>query len=780
MFITCQNCDTTFRLDERLLKPGGSKVRCSQCSNVFVAYPQQPETPPPAVEESDTIGGVPVSTTVDFPSEAPLDEAPAGIDAGELDGLFEEEVPEVDASSEAAAFLPEAEKLDDIDTGDLDLDFDMELEPDEPEATVAEGKGTEEILDEADLEMDFDLDDIEAVEVQPANLDDQLIEDGAPEDLDIDLDEVSLDLDELPLDEEPAPVSAEQDATIAVMADDDLDFSLEEIEPADNEQPALAEAVHGDESEDLDLQLDLDFDEQPSGLDASEEPEDIELSLDDSSADLAVPAEKGSDDEELNLTDLDELIVEEEGAGEEIDLSLEEPELALDSDDVSPDEALEGSADEGLEDLDFELDAEFEDKPVAKAAEKEAPPKADEDLDLSDIEQLLEGEISDAGKPAAGKAEAAADGAIEGDEFDLAEFEAAIDASEDAGAESDDTILDEELEFDIPLDGSGGNKAPVDADSDATVALDDLELDLEINDQNPVDESEELDLQLDLESEAPEGELALEEEDELDLSDLSSLVEEPDSTGRKEVVDAGDMELEFEIEETPQPKPAVAARPRTPKTSDAVTELAVDETITAAAMAAPEKPPVKPKPKAAKPKKGTSKSLVAVLIIILLGAGGYLGYDYVVKNNIQIPYLSDYLNPKAKDPAGTLNLSTMEITSKFIENENSGRLFIITGKVRNGYTGTRGQIMLRGKLFSKGKVLVKTETTYAGVTITDQELGTLTIQEIKGQLNAVPKPEDIGTLVRPGQTLPFLVVFADLPEDLDEFVIETVGSKPIQ
>lgn len=778
MFITCQNCDTTFRLDERLLKPGGSKVRCSQCSNVFVAYPQQLETPPPATEESDTIGGVPVSTAADFPSEASLEEAPAGIDMGELGSFFEEEAPETqeaaDEQSVAEAPLTEAEELDDIDTGDLDLDFDMELEPEEPEAIVAEGKGTEEILDEADLEMDFDLGDVEEVEVQPANLDEQLIEDSVKDELDIDFDEMSLDLDELPMDEEPVPGAAEQDATIAVMADDELDFSLDEIEPADSEQSAPMEAAHGEDAGDLDLQLDLDFDEQPGEIDTSEEPEDIELNLDD------MPAQQVSDDEELDLTDLDNLMAEEEGGGEEIDLSLEEPELTLDSDEGAPTEALEESTDEGLEELDFELDAEFEDKPVAKTAEKEIPPQADEDLDLSDIEQLLEDEISEPGKPAAGKAEAAVEQALEGDEFDLAEFEAAIDASEEAGAASDDTILDEELEFDIPLEGSDEKETPEAVDSDATIALDDLELDMELNDQTPVNEIEELDLQLDLESEAPKGELVLEEEDELDLSDLSSLVEEPETTGRKEVVDAGDMELEFEIEEEPEPKPAVTPRPVIPKTSDAVTQLAVDESITAPAMAAPEKAAAKPKPKAVKPKKGTSKSLVAVLIVILLGAGGYLGYDYIVKHNIQIPYLSDYLNPQAKDPAGTLNLSTMEITSKFIENENSGRLFIITGKVRNGYTITRGQIMLRGKLFSKGKVLVKTETTYAGVTITDQELGTLSIQEIKAQLNAVPKAQDIGTLVRPGQSLPFLVVFADLPDDLDEFVIETISSKAIQ
>ncbi len=44
MIITCEQCDTSFNLDDHLVKAIGSKVRCSNCQNIFVAYPEAPAT----------------------------------------------------------------------------------------------------------------------------------------------------------------------------------------------------------------------------------------------------------------------------------------------------------------------------------------------------------------------------------------------------------------------------------------------------------------------------------------------------------------------------------------------------------------------------------------------------------------------------------------------------------------------------------------------------------------------------------------------------------------
>jgi len=40
MVIECKTCSSRFNLDENLLKPGGSRVRCSKCGTVFFAYPE--------------------------------------------------------------------------------------------------------------------------------------------------------------------------------------------------------------------------------------------------------------------------------------------------------------------------------------------------------------------------------------------------------------------------------------------------------------------------------------------------------------------------------------------------------------------------------------------------------------------------------------------------------------------------------------------------------------------------------------------------------------------
>ena len=39
MIVTCNECESSFNVDDSLIKADGSKVRCSKCSSVFVVYP---------------------------------------------------------------------------------------------------------------------------------------------------------------------------------------------------------------------------------------------------------------------------------------------------------------------------------------------------------------------------------------------------------------------------------------------------------------------------------------------------------------------------------------------------------------------------------------------------------------------------------------------------------------------------------------------------------------------------------------------------------------------
>jgi pilus assembly protein FimV len=48
------------------------------------------------------------------------------------------------------------------------------------------------------------------------------------------------------------------------------------------------------------------------------------------------------------------------------------------------------------------------------------------------------------------------------------------------------------------------------------------------------------------------------------------------------------------------------------------------------------------------------------------------------------------------DP-GNLKMTTYDINSKFVDNASVGKLFVVSGKVKNGYAENRGMITLVGQ-----------------------------------------------------------------------------------
>ena len=126
MIITCDECNSSFSVGDNLIKDSGSKVRCSKCDSVFVAYPQ----------------------TIDDIEELAAAEDDLGLD---------------DLDSDLGDFLGDDEEEDalamssDTDESELDLnDFDDSLDA----ATgLAMDDVTEDESGELELDLDFDQDD---------------------------------------------------------------------------------------------------------------------------------------------------------------------------------------------------------------------------------------------------------------------------------------------------------------------------------------------------------------------------------------------------------------------------------------------------------------------------------------------------------------------------------------------------------------------------------------------------------------------------------------------
>jgi predicted Zn finger-like uncharacterized protein len=773
MIITCEECKTSYNLDANQLQPSGTKVRCTNCQHVFTAYPPPDEAPA-------TVKAEPVADTqTDTPPPQPTDDLDM-FDSDDLFDIDEQETASTPGAGDSEGFdlsdedfdlpgndmeLPEVEALSeaDLQLTDDDLDLVMDMAPVETQtapvdesAPALEAPSAEEapepepaagLGDDLDLNLDFDLEEgDDATAPESPNLE------GTDElDLDLDLD---LDLGEddavdtggaaeatsLSLDEDLQP---EADALTEEGLSPDDDFGTETPqEPVGEGKPADDDLAF----EDLDLELDLAGEEDTPGEDGGE-PE-LALEIEDDAAEAAddaldldldfdleteaeapadaseAPSPAGVPETEESLLELDLGDEEDKPAdltGDE-DFSLDLDNLELMGDDEVHDEVRDADKPEDELELDLGDDLSLamdDDQEVASGG-------AEDDLDLADLEGILEENDSDPNKAAA----STGDGALE---------EESLFGDDDLGLANElESILDEE------------DDAP-----DATFSLE-----------------EEPELDLDLESPAT----ASRDDDSLDLSDFEYLAEEGETAPSDDHFDSGDMELEFQVDEEGDSALEEADAEFTPpvETEEKPAEPEIVPEAPAAATGPAGPAPVPPK------KRGISKLLIAVLIVVLLLGGGYCAYVLLDGMGIRIPYLSDYLKPEANDP-GNLQLTTFDINSRFVDSQVLGRIFVITGKVKNGYDHPRGFVQLTGKLFTKGKVLASSQPVYAGNLISDMDLVNLNADELKKRLNNRFGNKRMNSRVQPGKSLPFMVVFSALPEaQLEEFTIEVDASTALK
>ena len=138
MIVTCEDCGASFNFNESLIKPTGSKVRCSKCKSMFYCFTTCSSTLGGRCRGSaDKLRGIPPDSAADSG-----DEALAELDS-KLDDIFGEE----GNGTEMA------------DLGEM---TDLDLASAELSADVSEDGDTDELLAELEAE-DLELSDSAAV-----------------------------------------------------------------------------------------------------------------------------------------------------------------------------------------------------------------------------------------------------------------------------------------------------------------------------------------------------------------------------------------------------------------------------------------------------------------------------------------------------------------------------------------------------------------------------------------------------------------------------------------
>ena len=711
MIVTCNECESSFNVDDSLIKADGSKVRCSKCSSVFVVYPDTSDS-----EMGEDADDFSLEMDEDLGADLDSDEE---IDDFAIEGSADDELPELDDMMDFDDDESAIEEMDEEASGDLDLDLDQDEDIEVGETGVLDEEGLdldleEESVTEAD---ESELGHVEASDSELADIEMDLDDLDQTEEADMVAEESDLDLDLEPDDEKAATIAAEEPA--AHDKADTLDLSdLDDILDT-KEEPAQAD-LSAEASDNLDLDLDLEA--EPT----AEEP------ILESSEDL-----DGTD--ELDLSELDGLMESDETPAE-----------------AAPVEEI-GE--------DLELDFEVDEGAVETAAVESA--KTPDQLEMTDLEKMLE---SDETPTSGGTEELDLDLDLD---LDL-ETEGAVEASSspEEQTQSDDA---EFLDIEKMLEESE------DTASAEPSAEEPLELDLEeVMDEAARTKEPELELNLDL------GDEMVETESGLDISE------------------SGEDDLEFNLlgsdEETLQFGATQAGSTQIDEVLTATSELdASDDDFGSDNFAATHDvhgdTDIMDQPGAgisAPVKKGRSRKpvLVAFLLLLLCLVGYIVTQNLGIKipyvsdinipylSDVKIPYLSGLLKSQEQDIAGNLKITPVgtTITHKFIENTSAGDIFVIVGQVRNEYDHPRSFIKITGKLYRRGKALVKTTTVYGGNMLSDSDLSRLDMSAINKRLQNRFGDNRSNMKVRTGKTLPFLIVFGKLPANLDEYTVEVSGS----
>ncbi len=358
----------------------------------------------------------------------------------------------------------------------------------------------------------------------------------------------------------------------------------------------------------------------------------------------------------------------------------------------------------------------------------------------------------------------------------------------------------------------------LDTDDGINKGEDDLDLELEEDDEGLVEDDLDLDLELEEDDEGlVEDDLGLELELEEDDAPVSAFAEDSDDLDLEE--DDGDgIDLEFgpdtidqeeinieELEQTISETDAFGEESDVPDAElilgsddddDDDDEISIDEGIDEGELesmlinADDSSESTKTgqiidavgdadKDNVCGRSKGKSKKGVMILLIFLIISGSLIVthqffFDF---STLNIPYISEFLKKGSERTEGGIKVLQADTNGEYIENSNAGKLFVVKGMLENRSEVSRYLVEVRGKLIANKKTVIVSQPFLSGNILDDTEIKTLDLSIINNRLLNTVEDDKANLTVAPGKTIPFMIVFSDFPENIDEYIVEVLTSK---
>jgi len=453
--------------------------------------------------------------------------------------------------------------------------------------------------------------------------------------------------------------------------------------------------------------------------DTFEESSDFEIEESDFSfeEDSDLEIESSDFDSDFEMDDTNLKLEKSDLDQEELDLDQEESDLEIDEDFSFDDSELEIDEDDESHGLELEDNIEFDEEP-------------EEDLDSIEFESFEDEPVED--EPVS---------------FDIEETELALEKDEEVDENIEEGLLDGEEE-----------------DDDDEFELEfDVENDYEDKISDIVDETaDEPPLEIETDFEKESSTLSLEEEEKAEEDDQPVITPEEDFSEYDEV-----LEQETEPEDDSLEEETIE-----------IEDTYEEETLTDEPKQLIDKTP--------RSRIKKRKSLIGIpglllLLLFFLVFGAYIasimtGYKIPYLSDIKIPFIEQYRKKPIPEISETKPVPNQKsVNGRFVTNSTAGTLFVITGRVDNPSNTAYSHIEIRGALIAKNKEEAKTKNAFCGNIITEEMLKTGNISDINKLLATKKGKHNTNVNVKPKASIPFMVVFSDLPEKLQNFTVKVTN-----
>jgi len=162
-----------------------------------------------------------------------------------------------------------------------------------------------------------------------------------------------------------------------------------------------------------------------------------------------------------------------------------------------------------------------------------------------------------------------------------------------------------------------------------------------------------------------------------------------------------------------------------------------------------------------------------LLVIALAGSGVYFFGGPKAFSKVGLGFLVDWYGDKAAD-VGSIALKG--VTASYAVNSTAGELFVVRGEAVNNFKKPRASIQIKVSLLGAGGTTLVTKSAFCGNSLSDEQLATLPLAKIE-EIMANQFGDSLANIgLKPGGTIPFVVVVSPLPKDATDYNVLVGGS----